>query len=225
MNSRERAVADGDLARAALVAEFLQLQHEPSRSEVAIGLGSVGLETASTCAGLYHAGLAPLLVFSGRNNPHTAPRFPRGEAVHYRDHAVSLGVPVSDVLVEPRATNTAENIVLTRQLLRGAGIEPTTVLLVAWFSRRPYATARKLWPGVEFRCVSNRFTVSDLGQTGIDPATVINVLIGELQRVMRYSERGFIAQQRIPADVRAAHSSLLKAGYDGRVPPTLVRAL
>jgi hypothetical protein len=34
-----------------------------------------------------------VLVFSGGNSPTTAERFPRGEAVHYAEHAIARGVP------------------------------------------------------------------------------------------------------------------------------------
>jgi uncharacterized SAM-binding protein YcdF (DUF218 family) len=74
---------------------------------------------ASAVPELYHRGLFPLLVFTGANAPTTLARFPRGEVVRYREAALALGVPASAVLVEPRATNTAENLVLTRDLLLG----------------------------------------------------------------------------------------------------------
>ena len=34
-----------------------------------------------------------MLVFSGGNSPTTAERFPRGEAVHYAEHAIAQDVP------------------------------------------------------------------------------------------------------------------------------------
>jgi uncharacterized SAM-binding protein YcdF (DUF218 family) len=216
MGPLERPVTEDDRNRAMLVARFLRPRHEPRPAGVAVGLGSIGVRTAATCAGLYHAGLAPRLVFSGANNAYTAHLFPRGEAVHYRDHAVSLGVPARDILVEPRATNTAENIRLTRELLHDAGIEPTTVLLVAWFPLRPYATARALWPNVEFLCAPNPFTLSEFADAGIHDDIMINVLVGELRRIQDYAERGHIEPQRIPPGVRAAFSELLASGYDGR---------
>ncbi|MFI1221020.1 MULTISPECIES: hypothetical protein [unclassified Streptomyces] len=40
---------------------------------------------------------------SGATRPTTRERIPRGEAVHYRERAIELGVPSSAVLVESRA--------------------------------------------------------------------------------------------------------------------------
>ena len=58
-----------------------------------------------------------MIVFSGANAPTTKVRFPKGEAVHYREHARSLGVAEEAILIETEATNTAENLTLTRALL------------------------------------------------------------------------------------------------------------
>lgn len=76
--------------------------------------------------------------------------------MHYREAAPALGVPASAVLVEPRATNTAENLVLTRTLLRERGVEPRSVTPVSrpYQQRRAHATCRRQWPAVEVVCTS-----------------------------------------------------------------------
>jgi len=91
-----------------------QLGHEPHQADVGVGLGSHDLGVATCAADLYHRGLVPRLVFTGANAPTTIGVFPRGEAVHYREHALALGVPDDAILVEPTATNTGESITRTR---------------------------------------------------------------------------------------------------------------
>src|ERR1035438_1697274 len=98
------------------------MHHQPRRCSAGIGLGSHDLGVATFAAGLYQAGLFPVLVFSGANSPTTAGRFPRGEAVHFSEHAIGLGVPKSAMIVEPDATNTGQNISYSRRALRQAGI-------------------------------------------------------------------------------------------------------
>ncbi|GAA2316805.1 hypothetical protein GCM10010431_41930 [Streptomyces kunmingensis] len=51
----------------------------------------------------------------------------RGEAAHFRQHAIDLDVHASAVLLEPNAANTGQNITLSRQVPADAGITPTTV--------------------------------------------------------------------------------------------------
>src|SRR5688572_17581723 len=132
------------------------MHHDVSPVDVAIGLGSHDLGVAAFSAELYRAGLFPTLVFTGGNSPTTAKVFPRGEAVHYREHALALGVPDSAILVEPNAGNTGQNITLSRALLAQNGHAPRSVLLISkpYMERRSYATCRKAWPEVEAVCAS-----------------------------------------------------------------------
>ncbi len=85
---------------------YHDMHHEIGAADVGIGLGSHDLGVASCAADLFHRGVFPLIVFTGANAPTTVSRFPLGEAVHYREHAVTLGVPEESILVEPAATNT-----------------------------------------------------------------------------------------------------------------------
>lgn len=52
---------------------------------------------------------------------------PARRAVHYRDYAITHGVPADAVLTETAATNTAENIQLTRRLLDSRGVTVASV--------------------------------------------------------------------------------------------------
>jgi uncharacterized SAM-binding protein YcdF (DUF218 family) len=87
--------------------------HEVRPVDAAIGLGSHDLGVPAYCAELYRAGLFPTLVFTGGPNPTAPERFPRGEAVHFREHAIELGVPTEAILLEPEARNTGHNITLS----------------------------------------------------------------------------------------------------------------
>ena len=123
MTDNQRAITEDQSARAEA---DLGLPPDAPRgrpADVAIGLGSHDLGVPAFCAELYRAGLFPSLVFSGGSNPTAPERFPRGEAVHFREHALDLGVPAEAVLLEPSATNTGQNITLSRELLAAAGID------------------------------------------------------------------------------------------------------
>jgi uncharacterized SAM-binding protein YcdF (DUF218 family) len=92
-----------------------------------------------------------LVAFTGANAPTTVERFPRGEAVRYRDIAIGHAVPSAAILTETQATNTGENITFTRKLLAAQGITPKSVLVSSkpYQQRRAHATVRKLWPEVD----------------------------------------------------------------------------
>lgn len=102
--------------------DFHQMHHEPKPCSVAVGLGSHDLGVADTAVDFYRRGMVPLIVFTGATSPTTEERMPRGEAVHYRERALALGVPSTAVLVEPQARNTGENIRFSRALLTEADV-------------------------------------------------------------------------------------------------------
>lgn len=199
--------------------DYHQMGHDVLPCDAAIGLGSHDLGVAAYATELYHAGLFPVLVFSGATSPTTAQRFPRGEAVHYREHAAELGVPDDAILVEPEASNTGQNIALSRALLAEHGHRPRSLLLISkpYMERRAFATCRKVWPEVEVRCTSEPMKFDDYVKAIGDDKLVIGMLVGDLQRVIEYPKLGFAIEQDVPAAVLASYDRLLTAGFDSRV--------
>ncbi|MFJ4406945.1 YdcF family protein [Streptomyces sp. NPDC088910] len=190
--------------------------HELKPCSAAITLGSLDLGVATTAADLYRAGMFPTVVFTGDTSAATRARFPRGEATHYREHALSLGVPDEAILLEPKATNTGQNIGFSREVLENAGIAVTTLLLISmpYMQRRAYATCRKVWPEVEPVCVSQPLPYDEYVRTHDDEKQLIDMLMGDMERVMEYPERGFAIEQHVPERVRDAFERLRAGGYD-----------
>ncbi|MFF3839423.1 YdcF family protein [Streptomyces sp. NPDC001930] len=199
--------------------DYHQMGHTPRPCSVAIGLGSHDLGVADAAVDLYKRGMAPLLVFTGATSPTTRERMPCGEAVHYRERAIELGVPDSAVMVEPRARNTGENIRFSRDLLAEADIEVSSVLLISkpYEERRAYATARKLWLDVEIVSASSPMTLQDYVDSIGDARMVIDMLVGALQRLLIYPEQGFMISQDVPADVLASYERLRQGGFTSRL--------
>ncbi|MFF8591984.1 YdcF family protein [Streptomyces sp. NPDC015220] len=199
--------------------DFQQMGHDVHPCSVAIGLGSHDLGVADTTADLYHRGMAPLIVFTGATSRTTRDRMPRGEAEHYRERAVELGVPAAAILVEPQARNTGENIRFSRALLEERHVPVSSVLLVSkpYEERRAYATARKLWSEVEWVSASTPMTLTEYVDSIHDVRLVIDMLVGTQQRLMIYPQQGFMVEQNIPDDVVAAYERLRDAGFTSRL--------
>lgn len=199
--------------------DYHDMRHELRPCDVGIGLGSHDLGVAIQAAELYQRGLFPRIVFTGANAPTTIDRFPRGEAVHYRDHAVTLGVPAEVISVETNATNTSENLTYSRTILQKAGARPGSVLLISrpYQQRRAYATCRKVWPEVDVVCSSRPFSLDKYIASIGDVHIVINMLVGDTQRIIEYARRGFAVEQKMPDDVHAAYQRLVDAGFTSRL--------
>jgi hypothetical protein len=204
---------------ALLLWDYLQMHHEPRPCSVAIALGSHDLGVAGTAADMYHRGFAPLIVMTGATSRTTEAKMPRGEAAHYRERALELGVPDSAILVEPRARNTGENITFSRELLQAAGVDVTSVLLISkpYEERRSYATARKLWPSVELVCTSASLTFDDYVTALQDERLVIDMMVGALQRILIYPARNLILAQDPTSAVVKAYRDLRLEGYTSRL--------
>ncbi|APU15198.1 DUF218 domain-containing protein [Actinoalloteichus fjordicus] len=159
------------------------------------------------------------MVFSGGNSPTTRARFPRGEAAHYREHAVSLGMPQDAILVETQAGNTSQNITFSQAVLAEHGIRPRSVLLICkpYMQRRAFATCRRAWPEVDVVCASEPLRLLDYVQSIGDSALVIDMLIGDLQRIIEYPKKGFAIEQNVPTEVLTAYDHLVRSGFDSRL--------
>jgi uncharacterized SAM-binding protein YcdF (DUF218 family) len=212
-------ITDAQRADAQLIWEYHKVHHELRPCSAAIVLGCNDLSVATYTAELYHAGLFPVTIFSGATSRDTVDRFPRGEGFHFRDHAVELGVPQEVTLVEPEATNTGQNITLSREVLRKAHVEVDSVLLVCmpYMERRAYATCRRQWPEIEAVCASAPIEFDDYLKLMGDDPLIIDMMVGDFQRVMEYPKQGFAIEQDVPADVVAAFTRLRDTGYTSRL--------
>jgi hypothetical protein len=83
--------------------------------------------------------------------------------------------------------------------------------------RRAYATCRKVWPEVEVRCSSRPLPLDEYIAGIGDADRVINMLVGDTQRITEYARRGFVIDQDMPDDVDTAYRRLVAAGYTSRL--------
>lgn len=199
--------------------EYHRLRHPLRRCSAAVALGCHDLSVATHAAELYHRGLFPVVVFTGGNSRETCRTFPRGEGVHYRERALELGVPADAILLEPNATNTGENIVLSREVLTAAGIPVTSLALVSmpYMERRAYATTRKMWPEVDPVCSSVPLSLAEYMRSRRHGTELIDMIVGDLQRVIEYPGHGFAIAQDVPSIVYDAYRRLVAAGFRSRM--------
>ena len=206
-----------DLAR--ILWDYMLLRHELAPADVILVLGSNDVRVGEHGARLFLLGLAPLMVCSGRVGRLTAGRFERSEAETFADAAVRLGVPRSAILLEPASTNTGENIDHSRALLASQGIHPRRVIVVQkpYMERRAWATFTRRWPEPDVRVTSPPIPYDDYPTPEIPRELVINIMVGDVQRMRVYAERGFQVPQRVPDDVWAAWEELVARGYTGHL--------
>lgn len=196
------------------------MNHRLEKVDAILVLCSHDKRVAERGAELFLAGWAPLLIFSGGLGNITSGMWSEPEADQFAAVAVDLGVPNSKILIENRSTNTGENILFTKRLLaeKGLNYEKFIVVQKPYMERRAYATFRKLWPEkqvlvtspqVSFECYLNEYKNEELSSDD-----VISIMVGDLQRIKLYPEKGFQIHQEIPDEIWAAYEELVRAGYD-----------
>jgi uncharacterized SAM-binding protein YcdF (DUF218 family) len=221
INSRSREpLPTHDRELALRLWNYHRMAQAPSKAEAILVLCSHDSLVAERGADLWHAGFAPHLVFSGGHGAITRAIWSEPEAIVFGRIAETRGVPADRIILEPESTNTGENVLFTRRLLAARGMEPASVLLVQkpYMERRAFATFRKLWPEaavtvtspqVSFDAYLDRYT-----NEALSPADVVSIMVGDLQRLRVYPEKGFQIPQQIPDEVWAAFEALVAAGYD-----------
>lgn len=219
MNTQLTEIPPSILDDVATLFDFNQMHHQVRPSSVGIGLGSHDPNVPVHAADLYHQGMFPLIVFTGANAPTTKSRFPRGEAVHFREIAIEHEVPADAILMETHARNTGENVTLTRELLDRHGIEAHSAVVICrpYQQRRAYATFRETWPELDVVCSSRPLPLPDYIATIGDPHFVIDMIVGDTQRVIEYPAAGFSSEQSVPKSVAAAYLRLVTAGFTSRL--------
>ena len=106
-------------------------RREPAAADLIIALGTNDLRVAEFAADLYLRGFGPLLVLSGgfaHQHDLLATAWPKTEAEMFAGVAERRGVPRERMLLETRATNTAENIRYVRDLIDERELKPRNLL-------------------------------------------------------------------------------------------------
>ncbi|HEY8398931.1 MAG TPA: YdcF family protein [Flavihumibacter sp.] len=203
-------------AAARLIWDYHQLKHELTPADCLLALGSHDLRVAQRAAELWLDGMAPVLVMSGGLGNFTLGMWTEKEADRFAAVAVKMGVPGDAILVENQSTNTGENIQFSKKLLAERGLDPQKFIVIQkpYMERRSYATFKKHWPDKELLVTSPQISFDDYPNEEIPLERVINIMVGDLQRIREYPALGFQIEQEIPAGVWAAYELLVAAGYD-----------
>ena len=133
------------LRLARVIWDYHWVQQEAVPADVIIALGTNDLRVAEFAADLFMRGYGATLVCTGgvaHQGDLLETSWEKTEAEMYADVAISRGVPRERILLETRATNTAENIRFARDLLSQREIRPRNIVLVVkpFMRRRVWAT-------------------------------------------------------------------------------------
>ena len=200
--------------------DYLCLHQAPTHADVIVGFGNFNTNIARRAAELYHMGLAPKILFTGGLGRNTEGLLSESEAIRFKKVAMECGVPQEDILTECRSTNTAENILFTKELLETENIPHQRILGVhqPFMERRITAAMGVYWPRQQFSVTSPQVTVesylASAREQGISENASISVIVGDFQRIDLYAKKGYQLPQHIPDEAWQAFHKLTAIGYD-----------
>ncbi|HSE25967.1 MAG TPA: YdcF family protein [Pyrinomonadaceae bacterium] len=213
MNERVRSLAQQ-------LWDYHRLGHELVKSDAIVVLCSHDERVAERGAELFLDKWAPLLIFSGGLGAIKKGLWTEPEAIRFSRIAESMGVPSERILIEDRSTNTGENVRNTRELLVGRGLDPKNFIAVQkpYMERRTFATFKKVWPEKTLIVTSPQVSLDQYldqyAHSALTPEDVVAIMVGDLQRIKIYPDKGFQIPQEIPPAVWSAYEELVHAGFD-----------
>lgn len=215
---------DADVKRdATLVYNYHRMNMSIEPADAIFCLCSLDTRVARRAAQLFLDGFGARLIYSGGSGKLTAGRFgASSEADVFAAIARDMGVPAERIVVEPRSTNTGENVRFTRALLEERGLRPQSFILVQkpYMERRTWATFLKQWPEPQprFAVTSSPLEFHEYPDAENPWDLVVNVMVGDLVRIREYPGKGYQVPQEIPDEVWEAGQRLIAAGFDSHLP-------
>lgn len=202
-----------DLAK--IIWDYHHVNHDLQTVDCILVLGSNDVRVAERGSELFLQGYAPFMVFSGGLGNFTKGNWDEAEADKFAKIAISMGVPSDNILVENQSTNTGENLRFTKRLFEEKGVHPQTFILVQkpFMERRSLATFEQEWPDKKVFVTSPQITLSEYPNGDISFEALVNAMVGDLQRIKVYPEKGFQSYQKIPKPVWEAYLELIDLGY------------
>jgi uncharacterized SAM-binding protein YcdF (DUF218 family) len=126
------------------------------------------------------------------------------------------------IMLEKEAKNTGENAANTFKMLQTLDTPmPLTIQLVTktYMERRAIATFEAQWPDKDasFKVSSPQISYEEsLDDTHTRDQT-INVMVGDMHRILEYPKSGYQSHQHVPDEVHAAYTRLVAAGFTKRL--------
>jgi uncharacterized SAM-binding protein YcdF (DUF218 family) len=179
-------------------------------------LGSHDLRVAEHAARIYCDGAAPWIVVAGGSGKVTQVEWNKPEAEVYAERMISLGVPSGRIVIERKSTNTGDNFSFSKDIVSRAGIVALSGIVVCkpYMARRALATAGKRWSEVAWSTRPPRVELWNYPTVDTPLERMINLMVGDLQRLDLYAVKGFQVPVVIPETVRESYRRLVGRGYD-----------
>ena len=202
-----------------IIWDYMHMNMELEKADCIVGFGNYNDDIALRAAELYKMGYAPKILFTGGLGRNTRDLWTQTEAERFADIAMKAGVPEVDIIIENQAANTAENIIFTREKFESLNMKVRKFIGVhkPFMERRIFAALKVYWPDMDAIITSPQLSITEYIENsvkqGLDEKTVIDVIVGDFQRIDVYAKKGYQIPQDIPDKVKEAFKVMVRLGY------------
>lgn len=203
--------------------DFMHMGQALEQADVIVGFGCYDEDIPRRCAELFHRGFAPYVCFSGGLGRNTSGIWSKSEAERFAAIAMAEGVPENRIILENKSTNSAENLLFTPKVLAEAGVKAERIIAVhkPYMEKRLWAAMQVYWPETKAVYTSPQVSVEEhiahAEKIGMTRKGVIETIVGDVQRMELYAQKGYQLAVEIPAEVRDAFDALVAQGYTGQL--------
>lgn len=219
-NERMKFMTPIEKSHCKMLWNYLNINNPIVPSDVIIICGGHDLSVAREAVRLYQKQFAPLIVVSGGIEREIFGKSKKAlEADFLGKIIIGDGVPAKDVIFEREAKNTGENLDYSEKLLDRLGIVFKSVIMIQkpYAGRRALYMAKKKWPSREIIIDSEKTTFEDYFNSDIPERKIINMMVGEIQRLIYSPKFGWMDAIEIPDDVLNSYKQLCIFGYTDRL--------
>ena len=132
----------------------------------------------------------------------------------FAEIAIKKGVPRENIYLEKESTNTGDNFRFSKKLIEKEKLNIKSCIVVCkpYDEKRAYAAFKKIMPEYDVIIHSENISCEEYYKRQGDEW--INVLVGDIQRMKLFYEKGWQIKMEIPQEVWNAYEILVKRGYN-----------
>ena len=206
------------IAAAQRLWDYLSAERSHASSDAVVVCCSYDLRVGDYACELIQQGVAPLLILSGNTGNWTRRLWSRPEASVFRERALENGIPADSILTEDQSTNFGENIAFVRRL--APTLQRVTFVTKPNSVLRVRLTVPVQWPGVTAYIDAPPLRFPDEVSNVIGLFGLIDEMVGDVDRILKYPALGYQAPQELPAEILQAWQQLQEAGFRNHLLPS-----
>jgi len=199
--------------------EYLCVRDEAvPKADLVVGFGHFDLRIPKMCGALYTDGRAARVLLTGGCGAGTADLPDAEAAVFLRVLTQAYpAIPAAHVCVESASTNTGENIRFGGEALRRAdpafcfesGVRSVIAVASPYRQRRVLRTMQLLHPSIRVFCSPPATSFEEEQRLFASKnQDLVSLLLGEMDRMISYPAKGYMAPDPIPPDIMRAKKAI-----------------